>query len=58
MELGNLRSNLMIKKHYPYNKYHNLRRITKSLSTLHKCNLFHDDFHSGNLILRNSYLIL
>jgi serine/threonine protein kinase len=51
MELGSFRSNLMIKKYNPYDKYHNLYRITKSLLSLHKCNLVHGDFHSGNLLL-------
>jgi len=51
MELGNLRSNLMIKKYNPYDKYKNLCWISESLLSLHKCNLVHDDFHSGNLLV-------
>jgi len=51
MKLGNLRSNLMIKKYNPNDKYWNLYDIAKSLSNLHKCNLVHGDLHSGNLLL-------
>ncbi len=51
MKLGNLRDNLMIKKYNPNDKYGNLYYIAKSLLALHKCNLFHGDFHSGNLLL-------
>ena len=51
MELGNLRSNLTIKKYNPLDKYENLCQISESLLSLHKCNLVHDDFHSGNLLL-------
>ncbi|GES81542.1 kinase-like domain-containing protein [Rhizophagus clarus] len=47
---GNFRSNLMIRKYNPYDKYHNLRWIAKSLKALHKCNLVHGDLHSGNLL--------
>jgi serine/threonine protein kinase len=53
MELGSLRSNLMIKKYNPYDKYNNLFLIVRSLSVLHKCNLVHGDFHSGNLLLQS-----
>src|SRR6266496_6153431 len=53
MKLGNLRSNLMIKKYNPLDKYENLYYIVKSLLSLHKCNLVHGDFHSGNLLLLN-----
>ena len=35
MKLGNLRSNLMIKKYNPNDKYWNLYDIAKSLSNLH-----------------------
>ena len=51
MKLGSLRSNLKIKKYNPNDKYHNLYSIAESLSALHKCNLVHGDFHSGNLLL-------
>jgi len=51
MSLGSLRSNLMIKKYNPNDKYENLYYVAKSLSALHKCNLVHGDFHSGNLLL-------
>jgi serine/threonine protein kinase len=51
MELGSLRSNLMVKKYNPDDKYRNFYDITKSLSALHECNLVHCDFHSGNLLL-------
>ncbi len=50
---GSLKSNLMIKKHNPNDKYINLHWVAKSLSDLHKCNLVHGDFHSGNLLLVN-----
>ncbi|RGB40652.1 kinase-like domain-containing protein [Rhizophagus diaphanus] len=53
MKLGDLRSNLAMKKYNPCDKYSNLWDITKSISALHKCNLFHGDFHSGNLLLQN-----
>ena len=53
MELGNLRSNLMVKKYNPNDKYFNLRWMAQSLLSLHKCNLVHGDFHSGNLLLRD-----
>ena len=56
MELGNLRSNLMIKKYNPKDKYKNLRHVAQSLLSLHKCNLVHGDFHSGNLLLREHEL--
>jgi len=48
---GSLRSNLMIKKYNPNDKYLNLFNVAKSLSILHKCNLYHGDFHGGNLLL-------
>ncbi|GES99048.1 kinase-like domain-containing protein [Rhizophagus clarus] len=48
---GNLRSNLLIKKYNPFEKYLNLMYITRALLTLHECNLFHGDFHSGNILL-------
>ena len=51
MELGSLRSNLMIKKYNPLDKYDNLDYLVWSLLSLHKCNLVHGDFHSGNLLL-------
>ena len=53
MELGSLRDNLMIKKYNPYDKYNNLYLVARSLSALHKCNLVHGDFHSGNLLLQS-----
>ncbi|CAI2182610.1 19111_t:CDS:2 [Funneliformis geosporum] len=52
MKVGSLRSNLLIKKYNPNDKYGNLLHITTSLSALHGCNLFHGDFHSGNLLLQ------
>ena len=41
----------MIKKYNPNDKYNNLYHIASKLSVLHKCNLVHGDFHSGNLLL-------
>ncbi len=58
MEGGSLRSNLMIKKYNPNDKYTNLYWIAESLSALHKCNLVHGDFHSGNLLLNYQNLIV
>jgi serine/threonine protein kinase len=51
MRAGSLRSNLAIKKYNPYDKYENLRDIAQSLFALHKCDLVHGDFHSGNILL-------
>ncbi|PKY54567.1 kinase-like protein, partial [Rhizophagus irregularis] len=51
MDGGNLRSNLLIKKYNPLEKYCNLMYIAHALLTLHKCNLIHGDFHSGNVLL-------
>ncbi|CAI2184011.1 14104_t:CDS:2, partial [Funneliformis geosporum] len=53
MKVGSLKSNLMIKKYNPNDKYGNLFHIATSLSALHGCNLFHGDFHSGNLLLQH-----
>ena len=50
---GNLRSNLLIKKYNPFEKYYDLASIAHTLSTLHKHNLVHGDFHSGNILLRS-----
>src|SRR5436190_9956483 len=56
MELGSLRSNLTIKKYNPNDKYYsNLPQIADKLLNLHKCNLVHGDFHSGNLLLKDHY---
>uniref|UniRef100_U9SU27 Protein kinase domain-containing protein n=1 Tax=Rhizophagus irregularis (strain DAOM 181602 / DAOM 197198 / MUCL 43194) TaxID=747089 RepID=U9SU27_RHIID len=51
MNGGNLRSNLLIKKYNPIEKYYNLTKIAHALLNLHKCNLVHGDFHSGNVLL-------
>src|SRR4051812_39449767 len=53
MNYGSLRSNLMIKKYNPYDKFNNLYFIARSLSALHKCDLVHGDFHSGNILLQS-----
>src|SRR5271166_4075043 len=58
MPMGNLRSNLVIKKYNPNDKYENLHFITKSLLALHKCNLVHGDFHDGNLLYLDNYVCL
>ena len=55
MELGSLRSNLMIKKYNSSDKYKNLYAIANRLAILHTCNLVHGDFHSGNILLLNHY---
>ena len=52
---GNLRSNLLIKKYNPFEKYRNLMQIARSLLTLHEFNLVHGDFHSGNILLYDIY---
>ena len=54
---GSLRSNLMIKKYNPNDKYRNLFFVAESLSSLHECNLVHSDFHSGNLLLYTQKLM-
>ncbi|POG73365.1 kinase-like domain-containing protein [Rhizophagus irregularis DAOM 181602=DAOM 197198] len=53
MEKGNLRSNLSIKKNNLFEKYSSLMYIAQALLTLHKRNLVHGDFHSGNVLLNN-----
>ncbi len=53
MKVGSLRSNLMIKKCNPNDKYINLYYVAELLSILHKCNLVYADFHGGNLLLYN-----
>ncbi|POG73376.1 kinase-like domain-containing protein, partial [Rhizophagus irregularis DAOM 181602=DAOM 197198] len=54
MNGGNLRSNLLIKKYNPLEKYYNLMRIANALRTLHECNIIHGDFHSGNVLLNSN----
>src|SRR5581483_2278793 len=49
------RSNLLIKKYNPFEKYRNLMQIARSLLTLHEFNLVHGDFHSGNILLYDIY---
>ncbi|UZO14384.1 uncharacterized protein OCT59_005843 [Rhizophagus irregularis] len=56
MELGSLKSNLMVKRCNPIDKYYNLYFIAQSLSKLHNCNLIHGDLHSGNLLLSNNLI--
>ncbi|RIA99401.1 kinase-like domain-containing protein [Glomus cerebriforme] len=55
MPMGNLRSNLMIKKYNPEDKYYNLYEIASSLAALHKCDLVHGDLHSGNILFENVF---
>ncbi|GES92489.1 kinase-like domain-containing protein [Rhizophagus clarus] len=55
MPMGDLRSNLMIKKWNPNDKFYNLYEITSSLSALHKCNLVHGDLHSGNILFKDIF---
>ncbi|UZO07075.1 uncharacterized protein OCT59_027378 [Rhizophagus irregularis] len=50
MNGGNLRSNLLIIKYNPLEKYEDLADIAYALLTLHKRNLVHGDFHSGNIL--------
>ncbi|UZO14387.1 uncharacterized protein OCT59_005846 [Rhizophagus irregularis] len=56
MELGSLKSNLMVKRCNPIDKYYNLYYIAQSLSKLHNCDLVHGDLHSGNLLLSNNLI--
>ncbi len=58
MKNGSLKTNLMIKKYNPNDKYTNLYWVVRSLSALHKCNLVHGDFHSGNLFLFDDELFV
>lgn len=53
MRLGSLRSNLMVKKHNPNDRFGNLYYISKALNSLHRCNLVHGNFHSGNILMCN-----
>src|SRR5581483_9137156 len=55
MRYGNLRSNLLIKKYNPLEKYSDLMYVARALSTLHKHNLVHGDLHSGNILLNTDY---
>jgi serine/threonine protein kinase len=55
MNEGNLRSNLLIKKYNPFEKYSDLMYIANALLALHSCNLVHGDFHSGNVLLYSEY---
>ena len=50
MPLYNLRTNLILKKYNPNDKFHNLRGISMQLESIHKLNLVHGDFHNGNLL--------
>ncbi|GES98972.1 kinase-like domain-containing protein [Rhizophagus clarus] len=52
---GNLRSNLLIKKYNPFEKYENLMNIARAILALHECNLVHGDFHSGNVLLNYNF---
>ncbi|GES81553.1 kinase-like domain-containing protein [Rhizophagus clarus] len=56
MEFGSLRTNLMVKKCNPVDKYYNLYYITQSLSALHNSKLVHGDLHSGNILLSNNMI--
>jgi len=51
MHNGSLRSNLLIKKYNPFEKYKNLMQIARALLVLHNNNIVHGDFHSGNILL-------
>jgi serine/threonine protein kinase len=55
---GSLRNNLLIKKYNPNDKFSNLSFISKQLKAIHKLNLFHGDFHSGNILHAISYLFV
>ena len=50
MKQGTLRSNLLIKKYNPNDKYYNLSYLAKSLSVIHKCNLVHGSFNSNDIL--------
>ena len=50
MNFGSLRNNLLIKKYNPNDKFDNLFHISVQLEAIHKLNLVHGDFHSGNIL--------
>jgi serine/threonine protein kinase len=57
MTRGSLRNNLLIKKYNPNDKFADLWSISSQLKAIHKLNLVHGDFHSGN-ILHDRYLFV
>ncbi|EXX64677.1 Kic1p [Rhizophagus irregularis DAOM 197198w] len=48
--LGNLRDDLLTIKYNPNDKFRILYNITVQLKAIHKLNLIHGDFHSGNIL--------
>ena len=46
---GNLRNNLLLKKHNPNDKFQSLYLVSTQLESIHKLNFVHGDFHSGNV---------
>ncbi|GES86453.1 kinase-like domain-containing protein [Rhizophagus clarus] len=57
LPFGSLRDNLLIKRYNPNDKFHNLLLISTQLEAIHKLNLVHGDFHSGNLLCHDHELI-
>jgi serine/threonine protein kinase len=48
--LGNLRNGLLTIKYNPNDKFKILLSISLQLKAIHKLNLIHGDFHSGNIL--------
>ncbi|GES99228.1 kinase-like domain-containing protein [Rhizophagus clarus] len=48
--LGSLRNNLLTIKYNPNDKFRWLYNISLQLKAIHKLNLVHGDFHSGNIL--------
>jgi serine/threonine protein kinase len=55
---GSLRDNLLIKKYNPNDKFRNLCNISIQLKAIHKLNLVHGDFHNGNLLQDDLFLLI
>src|ERR1051325_4931985 len=54
---GSLRSNLLIKKYNPNDKFDNLYHISSQLESIHKLNLVHGDFHNGNILAASNRIL-
>jgi len=58
MPFGSLRDNLLISKYNPNDKFYNLYNLSIQLEAIHKLNLIHGDFHNGNLLCIEHYVVL